>query len=87
MKKFNLHLVSDSTGETVSSVARAAIAQFENVEAEEHIWSMIRTKSQIDRVIDGIRQNPGIVFFTIADQITAERLKEECANTGLSQCT
>ena len=49
MKKFNLHLISDSTGETVSSVSRAAVAQFDGVEAEEHIWSMIRTKSQIEK--------------------------------------
>lgn len=83
MKKFNLHLVSDSTGETVSSVSRAAIAQFADVEAEEYIWSMIRTKSQIERVIDGIKQNPGIVFFTVADQIMADNLKIECAKLGV----
>lgn len=83
MQNFKLHLVSDSTGETVSSVARAAIAQFEDVEAEEFIWSMIRTKNQIDRVVEGIRQNPGIVFFTVADQIMAETLKEECAKIAV----
>lgn len=83
MKKFNLHLVSDSTGETVSSVSRAAIAQFEDVEAEESMWTMIRTKSQIDRVLEGIQQNPGIVFFTIADPIMAETLKEECSKLGV----
>ena len=48
MKNFHLHLVSDSTGETVSSVARAALAQFEGIEHEEHIWSLVRTPGQLE---------------------------------------
>ena len=50
MTRFHLHLVSDSTGDTVHSVARACLVQFEDSDAIEHIWSMIRTKSQLDRV-------------------------------------
>lgn len=82
-KKFNLHLVSDSTGETVSSVSRAALAQFDDIEAEEHIWSMIRTKGQIDRVIESVKENPGIVFYTIANEVMAEDLKQRCSAEGL----
>ena len=82
-KEFNLHLVSDSTGETVSSVARAALAQFEGVEVEEHIWSMTRSKSQIEKVIESVKQNPGIVFYTIADDNLSDLLKEECIRLGL----
>lgn len=83
MRKFNLHLISDSTGETVSSVSRAAIAQFEDVEAEEFVWSMIRSKSQLDKILAEVREHPGIVFFTIADQVMAEKLKEECSKMGV----
>jgi len=82
-KTYQLHLISDSTGETVSSVSRAALAQFEGAEVEENIWSMIRTKSQLDRVVDEIRKNPGIVFYTIADEILSELLKDECGRMGL----
>ena len=54
LTRFHLHLVSDSTGDTVHSVARACLVQFEDAEAIEHIWSMVRTKAQIDRVITGV---------------------------------
>ena len=53
MSRFHLHLVSDATGDTVHSLARACLVQFEDAEAIEHIWSMVRTKSQVERVIGG----------------------------------
>jgi len=78
MKEFNLHLVSDSTGETVSSVSRAAIAQFDDVEVSEHIWSLVRTKNQLEKVIVGIRENPGVVMYTLVDKTLRDTLKAEC---------
>lgn len=78
MNFFHLHLVSDSTGETVSSVARAAVAQFEGVEIEEHSWSLIRTKAQVDKAIEGIRRKPGFVMYTMADKTLRRYFKDEC---------
>ena len=83
MKQFHLHLVSDSTGETVSSVSRAALAQFEDIDADEHIWSLVRTKAQMERVIAGIRANPGIVLYTIVDKSLRDILKAECKRLNL----
>ena len=77
-KTFQMHLISDSTGETVSSVSRAALAQFEQAEVEENIWSMVRTKSQLLKVIEEIQKNPGIVFYTVADDELSDILIEEC---------
>ena len=76
--RFHLHLVSDATGETVHSLARAALAQFEDAEAIEHIWSMVRTRSQIERVIAGIDANPGVVFFTLVNDTLRQPLQECC---------
>lgn len=78
MKHIHLHLVSDSTGETVSGVARAALAQFDGVEAEEHNWSLIRTESQMDKAIEHIREQPGMVFYTVVNPDLKERLKRAC---------
>jgi len=83
MKKFNLHLVSDSTGETVNSVARAALAQFENVEPEEFNWTLVRTKAQMERIIESIKENPGAVVYTLVDNHLRDMLKMECARRGL----
>lgn len=83
MKQFHLHLVSDSTGETVSSVSRAALAQFEDVDADEHIWSLVRTKAQMERVMDGIKAHPGMVLYTIVDKKLRDTLKAECQRLGV----
>ena len=78
MTRFHLHLVSDATGDTVDSVARACLVQFEGAEAIEHIWSMVRTKSQIDRVIAGVEANPGVILYTLVDETLRQPLVEGC---------
>lgn len=83
MKKFNLHLVSDSTGETVGSVARAALVQFEDVDAEEFSWTLVRSKAQMEKVIEGIKENLGVVMYTLVDENLRDILKMECAKLNL----
>jgi [pyruvate, water dikinase]-phosphate phosphotransferase / [pyruvate, water dikinase] kinase len=78
MTRFHLHLVSDSTGDTVHSVARACLVQFENSEAIEHIWSMVRTKAQIERVVGGVAANPGVVLYTLVDETLRGPLVDGC---------
>lgn len=78
MTRFHLHLVSDSTGDTVHSLARACLVQFEEAEAVEHIWSMVRTKSQMERVIAGIGANKGVVLFTLVDDSLRAVLQDGC---------
>ena len=78
MTRFHLHLVSDSTGETVHSVARACLVQFDEAQAIEHVWSMVRTRSQIDRVIAGVEANPGVVLFTMVNDTLRQLLQEGC---------
>ncbi len=77
-KTINLHLISDSTGETLSSVARAALSQFENVESNDFIWPLVRTKSQINRIIESITQNPGLVMYTILQDDLVDALIKHC---------
>ncbi|MDX2113944.1 MAG: pyruvate, water dikinase regulatory protein [Alphaproteobacteria bacterium] len=83
MKQFNLHLVSDSTGETVGSIARAALAQFDGVEAEEYHWTLVRSKTQLEKVIEAIREHPGVVMMTLVDQSLRDVLKMECVKLGV----
>ncbi|MCA8906422.1 MAG: kinase/pyrophosphorylase [Rhodospirillaceae bacterium] len=82
-KRFHMHLVSDATGETIQSVVRACIAQFEQVKAEEHFWNMVRTDRQLDWVLDGIRQDPGVVVFTLVDEHLRRRLTDFCREVGV----
>src|SRR5262245_5488406 len=73
---FHLHLVSDATGETLLTVARAAAAQYANVTALEHMHPLVRTRKQLDRVLDELENEPGIVLYTLLDRELADPLEE-----------
>ncbi len=83
MKTFHLHLISDATGETVNSVARACLAQFEGIEPNEHVWSMIRTDAQFDHVLAGIEANPGPVMYTLVKSDYRVALTDLCRRLQL----
>jgi regulator of PEP synthase PpsR (kinase-PPPase family) len=83
VKNFHLHLISDATGETINAVARACLVQFEGVEPIEHTWSMVRSERQMQKVLDGIAANPGVVLFTFVDDSLRSFLEERCRNLGV----
>jgi len=80
---FHLHLISDSTGETLLAAGRAAAAQYKNARAIEHIYPLIRTEKNLEKVFAGIEEEPGIILYTMVDQKLARQLDEWCATTGL----
>ena len=80
---FHVHLVSDATGETISSIARACLVQFQDVNVQEHYWSLIRTKRQLDLVFEGLRQWPGLVLYTFVDEALRKALNEHCRRYSL----
>jgi regulator of PEP synthase PpsR (kinase-PPPase family) len=84
LTRFHLHLVSDSTGDTVHSVARACLVQFDEAQAIEHVWSMVRTQGQLDRVIAGVEANPGIVLYTLVNDALRQALQESCRRLGVT---
>jgi [pyruvate, water dikinase]-phosphate phosphotransferase / [pyruvate, water dikinase] kinase len=76
--KFHIHLVSDSTGETLNAMTNAALAQFENVEVMIHPYALVRAQAQLTRALDHIAIMPGIVFFTLANPGLRETLMARC---------
>jgi regulator of PEP synthase PpsR (kinase-PPPase family) len=80
---FHLHLVSDSTGETLITVARAASAQYINAAPVEHVYPAVRTHKQLDRVLTEIEESPGIILYTLLDQALIARLEDKCSELGL----
>jgi regulator of PEP synthase PpsR (kinase-PPPase family) len=79
---FHLHLVSDATGETLIAVSRAATAQYQGVASIEHVYPLVRTHEQLDRVISEIEAAPGLVLFTLVDQELSARLEASCKESG-----
>ena len=75
---FHLHLVSDSTGETLIAVSRAATAQYEGISAIEHVYPLVRTEAQLERAISEIEVEPGIILYTLVDHDLIRRLEDAC---------
>lgn len=82
-RHFILHLVSDSTGTTIQGLARACLAQFDDIEPEHKIWPMIRTEEQLTRVLERISAAPGPVLFTIIDENLRRILQKHCHDLGI----
>ncbi len=79
-KEFFVHLVSDATGSTLQGLARACLAQFENIHPIERFWPLVRTEKQLSRIIDDIKIHQGPVLFTMVDSNLRKILKRECKN-------
>ncbi|HEY8189983.1 MAG TPA: kinase/pyrophosphorylase, partial [Micavibrio sp.] len=83
IKHFYLHLVSDATGMTLQGMARACLAQFDNIDPVERFWPLVRTEKQLERVIDDILDHPGPVFFTMVDPAMRQALQKRCHEIGV----
>lgn len=83
-KKFHLHLLSDSTGETLENLAAAALAQFDTSDdVVKHFWPMVRSENHLDRILSDIEQNPGLVLFTLVNSDTRAKLEQSCRDVGI----
>jgi regulator of PEP synthase PpsR (kinase-PPPase family) len=82
-RRINLHLVSEATGETVNTLARATTAQFESTQIITHRWSLIRTNFQLHRVLEGIEHEPGPVLSTLVDHALRAELELQCRRLNL----
>ena len=75
---FHVHLVSDSTGETLNAMAKAVVARFDGVIPIEHIYALVRSRKQLERVLHEIEDHPGVVLHTIVDRDLRTELEEGC---------
>jgi regulator of PEP synthase PpsR (kinase-PPPase family) len=81
--RLHLHLLSDSTGETLENIAKAALAQYDDVETLRHFWPMVRSEAHLERILQEIAQNPGLVLFTLVNPETRRTLESRCRAMGL----
>ena len=80
---FHVHLVSDATGETLTTVARAAAAQYTKLSPIEHVHPMVRNRKQLERVLEEVTDSPGIVLYTLLEEELVEMLEGKCSELGL----
>lgn len=75
---FHIHLVSDSTGETLNAMARAVCARFTDILPIEHIYALVRSPRQLERALEEIAGAPGVVMHTIIDPTLRSALEDGC---------
>src|SRR3546814_4374855 len=83
MSQLHLHLLSDSTGETLEVVAKACLAQFDGVDVLRHFWPMVRSEGHLDRVLDDIERRPGLVLYTLVNSNIRRELERKCRRRGI----
>ena len=79
-----MHLLSDSTGETLDMVAKACLAQFDNIEAIPHLWSMVRSEGHLDRILDNVERRPGLVLYTVVNPTIRNELERKCRKRSIN---
>ena len=79
----HIHLVSDSTGETVHQVARAALAQFPDVQIFEHIWTLVRTPAHVDTIASALKRNPGILLYSVVNPEIRNSIEDLCLKNSI----
>jgi len=82
-KTLTLHLVSDSTGETLKAVSSAAAAQFSELEYQQKTYPMVRTVTQLERVFKNIKEEKGVVFCTLVEEEVREKLEQFCKKENI----
>lgn len=80
---FHVHLVSDSTGETLVGIVKASAAQFSSCTALEHLHALVRSESQLEKTLEDIKNRPGIVFYTLVNAERRRRLEEFCLSQNI----
>ena len=75
---FHVHLVSDSTGETLVGMMKASTAQFPSCTALEHLHALVRSESQLEKTLQEIKDKPGVVLYTLVNAERRRRLEEFC---------
>ncbi|BDX01140.1 pyruvate, water dikinase regulatory protein [Maricaulis maris] len=80
---FHIHMVSDSTGETLMEVMRASVAQFEGTSPLEHLYALVRSSKQLDRVLDEVAAYPGVVMYTMVNADLRRELETRCVELGV----
>ena len=73
--KYQIYLISDSTGETLDRIFLALKAQFKNIEYKVNSYSFTRTENQILKILDdATKKKNSVILYTIVDNSLAKYL-------------
>ena len=77
--KYQINLVSDSTGETLDRIFLALKSQFANFDYEKKEYVFIRTEQQINKIIEESKKKENvIILYTIVETKLAKYISHVC---------
>ena len=77
--KYQIYLLSDSTGETLDRIFHALKSQFTNFDYEKKEYVFIRTEQQIDKIIKESQKKKNIIIlYTVVETKLAKHLSQAC---------
>jgi [pyruvate, water dikinase]-phosphate phosphotransferase / [pyruvate, water dikinase] kinase len=80
---FHIHLISDSTGETLVAIMKASAAQFRNATALEHLHTLVRSEENLQSTLEEIKNKPGVVLYTLMNPDRRKMLEKFCARNKI----
>jgi len=83
-QKYNVYLVSDSTGETLDRIFLSLKSQFQNFEYNKKEFAFIRTEQQINRIInETVKLDNAIILYTIVETKLAKYISSKSADNNI----
>jgi len=83
-EKYNVYLVSDSTGETLDRIFLSLKSQFANFQYEKKEFAFVRTEQQINKIIKECNKlQNSIILYTIVETKLAKYISKESENNNI----
>ncbi len=79
-----IYILSDGTGETASTMIRAALVQYADVPINIVRCKNIRTEEQIDSLIEDVAEKKGMIAFTMVSPAMVKKVVEACGQKGIA---
>ncbi len=77
-EKYNVYLVSDSTGETLDRIFLSLKSQFANFEYEKKEFAFVRTEQQINKIIkECVEAKNALILYTIVETKLAKYISHQ----------
>lgn len=82
-----IHLISDSTGETIAKIGEAALALFPGDMANTRLHVFVRSENDAEQALAAIADDPGPVLVTMADRALSRSILKRCSDMGVPALT
>ncbi len=83
VEQATIFILSDGTGETASTMIRAALVQYADLELNIVRCKNVRTEEQIDSLIEDVQAKQGIIVFTMVSPQMSRKVLEITAQKGI----